>query len=135
MVINKTEDEKRNQIVENINNNSMSVEAGAGAGKTTIIISRIMEQIRKGLVKAENIVVITFTNAAAEDLRGRILDELRRACSMKDQDEGELTNLKEALRDQSKMHISTIHSFCFRLLEEQSFEARIPADVKLLEKK
>ena len=58
-------------------NESMFVEAGAGAGKTTLINERIVAQLVAG-VKPEEIAAITFTNAAAEELRGRIVAEVKK---------------------------------------------------------
>lgn len=67
---------QRTYIISHLNE-SIFVEAGAGAGKTTLIISRIIEQLKSG-VKPEEIVAITFTNAAAEELRGRIVAEVKK---------------------------------------------------------
>ena len=131
MIVNVNEDENRKSIVEHLDKN-MSVEAGAGAGKTTIIIQRIMEQLKAGTVTADKLVVITFTNAAAEELRERLLKKLREEMELV-KDEKEKANLRSALDNQNKIQISTIHSFCFRLLKEQSFAAKLPLDARILE--
>ena len=65
-VINQTEEQNRKEIIEILNQN-VFVEAGAGAGKTTLIVNRIINQLKSGVLPQE-IVVITFTNAAAEEL-------------------------------------------------------------------
>ena len=65
------EDKKRQEIVENCSDNCM-IEAGAGAGKTTIIKNRVARQFKLGLLKPSELVVITFTKAAAGELRDRI---------------------------------------------------------------
>ena len=67
-----TEEQKRESIKNDINFN-MFVEAGAGAGKTTILIDRIINQFKSGEYKPENIVAITFTKKAAEELKGRMV--------------------------------------------------------------
>ena len=69
------EDDKRKDIVNNCNSNCM-IEAGAGAGKTTIIINRIINQFKSGVIKAPQLVVITFTKAAAGELRDRLSKKL-----------------------------------------------------------
>lgn len=106
-------------------NESMFVEAGAGAGKTTLIIERIVAQLVAG-VKPEEIAAITFTNAAAEELRGRIVAEVKkRSVSNK--------KLTSVLHNIENMQISTIHSFCATLLKERCFEAGLPIGTKVLE--
>ncbi len=122
------EESKRKDIVENINLN-MFVEAGAGAGKTSLIVDRITNQLRKGKLNPEEIVVITFTNKAAEELYGRILKAVREAVSK----EPENKNLIKALKDIDLMTISTIHSFCRKMLMERAFDARIRLNAELLD--
>ncbi len=114
------ENTQRADIIHNIQEN-VFVEAGAGAGKTTLIVERIMEQLKSG-VEPEQIVVITFTNKAAEELRGRIITRV-------------MNNepLRDVYQKIDQMNISTIHSFCFKLLGEQIFEAKLPMDFCLLE--
>ena len=125
-----SEDEKRKSIENEIHKN-IFVEAGAGAGKTTLIVKRIVNQIRQG-IKPEKLVVITFTNKAAGELFERIEAAFEK-------EEKNSTNPQEkkafqyALENIEKMTISTIHSFCFKLLRERSFDAMLPLDVTLLE--
>ncbi len=126
-----TEAEKRKQIEENLSQN-VFVEAGAGAGKTTLIVNRIVNQLKKGM-PPERIVVITFTNAAAEELRSRITKKVREACREQGISEAESHALQGALQQLDLMKMSTIHSFCFTLLQERSFDARLPMDAQLLE--
>jgi ATP-dependent exoDNAse (exonuclease V) beta subunit len=132
MIINENEKSDRESIIKHLDK-SMSVEAGAGAGKTTLIVSRVIEQLKSGKLKAQEIVIITFTNAAAEELRGRILNELHKAADKQENTEEERKNLRAAVDNESLIQISTIHSFCKRLLTEQSFAAHLPMDVKLLD--
>ena len=126
--------QKRAAIIEKVEDN-VFVEAGAGAGKTTLIVQRILNQLKSGKLHAEQIVVITFTNKAAEELYSRIEGTLRRQAKDDANSEEERQHLQKALRDIANMNISTIHSFCHRLLLEHSFEAKLPLDVQLLEEK
>lgn len=122
------EESKRKDIVENINLN-MFVEAGAGAGKTSLIVDRITNQLRKGVLNPDEIVVITFTNKAAEELYGRILKAVREAVSK----DPENKNLIKALKNIDLMTISTIHSFCRKMLMERAFDAHIRLNAELLD--
>ncbi|MDD6058616.1 MAG: UvrD-helicase domain-containing protein, partial [Clostridiales bacterium] len=119
MKSNLTESQMRSEIENRVDLN-MFVEAGAGAGKTTLIVKRILNQLRNNRKPGE-IVVITFTNAAAEELRGRIAEELKRA------------DLSEALAHLDEMNISTIHSFCNVLLKEQAIMAGLPMNLTLMD--
>ena len=91
------EDEKRKSIVSPDNfNKNMFVEAGAGAGKTRIIVIRILNQLRAG-IRPEELVVITFTKKAAAELYQRISSDLRKAVLSAEGEERD--NLEKALRD------------------------------------
>lgn len=117
-----TEDDKRQMIIERYDT-SFFVEAGAGAGKTSLIVSRVFNQLLHG-VSPDNIVVITFTNMATEEVKARIE---RKIYENRDKfPEGELP-------DVDSMQISTIHSFCARLLNEQVFRAKLPIEKKVIE--
>jgi DNA helicase-2/ATP-dependent DNA helicase PcrA len=78
----------------------LSVEAGPGAGKTRVLIEKVNYMVNELDVKPESLLIITFSTKAAEELQERL-------------SEGDL--LKS---DVQKMHISTIHSFCGKILED-----------------
>src|SRR2546425_10502004 len=62
----------------------LSVTAGPGAGKTTVLVERYLEILRTQRVSVDNIVAITFTNRAANEMRSRVrddIDEILRASS------------------------------------------------------
>ncbi|MCR4589400.1 MAG: UvrD-helicase domain-containing protein [Lachnospiraceae bacterium] len=118
------EEDMRKEIETDLSLN-MFVEAGAGAGKTTLIVSRIVNLLSAGVEPGE-IVVITFTNAAAEELRGRIISKV----TERSKEEPELEDKLHRLND---MNISTIHSFCNVLLHEQGLFAKLPVDIEMLQ--
>lgn len=108
------------------------VEAGAGAGKTFLIVQRIVSQLAAGYCRPEQLVAITFTNKAANQLRDRLTTALRdrRAAAA---DPGEQARLDNALQNVDSIQISTVHSFCQRLLREMPLEAGLPFSFTLLE--
>lgn len=119
-----TEEEKRAHIVTATNEN-MFVEAGAGAGKTTLIVNRIVNCIIGG-TRPREIAAITYTNKAAEELRTRIQTRLI--------DEARSNEKISAVLDEvDSMPISTIHSFCLNILREHAFEAGIRPDTEIYE--
>lgn len=108
-----------------------SVKAGAGAGKTTMLSERISQQIRQG-VPANRFVIITYTNAAANELREKITGKLRTLLDSGLQ-ESEKDNVRKALDSMELMQISTIHSFLFRILKENAFESGVALDAQQLD--
>ena len=121
----------REEIVRDLNS-SMFLEAGAGAGKTHILTERITRQLTAGAAP-EQIVAITFTNKAAQELKDRISRRVRQALHEAADGSEEKANLCRALRELDRMQISTIHSFCRRLLTEQTFLAGLRMDMELIE--
>ena len=96
------------------------IPAGAGSGKTYTIQTNLAQWIQDNQVNAERVVAVTFTEAAATELRERIRDELIRT--------GRHT---DALKlDQA--YISTIHGFGLRLLTEFAFDAGMNPSPRLL---
>lgn len=87
------------------------VPAGAGAGKTHRIKTTLSEWVAKGLVRPERILAVTFTEAAASELRERIRAGLLEAGLV-----------KEALAVE-RAYISTIHALGLRLLTEHALAA------------
>jgi len=96
------------------------IPAGAGSGKTYTVQKRLGEWIEKGLIESNRIVAVTFTEAAASELRERIRSHLLSKGLLDD-----------ALKlDQS--YISTIHGFGLDVLTEFSFEAGSSPQPRLL---
>lgn len=81
--------------------------AGAGSGKTTVLVERYLRSLAAGLTPSE-ILTVTFTNAAAAEMRDRIAKRL------KEKGEGSLAD-----RVQMSSQMGTIHSFCFHWLGGQ----------------
>lgn len=105
-------------------NDNFLIEAGAGAGKTYTIVHRVIAQLKNGLDPSE-IALITFTNKAAEELRNRIYKSVREEAE-KESDPDIKNRLVNAKNQIDQMQISTIHSFCLKLLRECPVEAGIP---------
>ena len=88
------------------------LDASAGAGKTTELVRRIVSAIAFG-VRPENIVAVTFTNAAAGEMKLRVRQKLEEA------------NLPSALAELERAYIGTIHAFCAHLIRQRPVEARV----------
>jgi len=126
------ENNAREEIIKKENfDKSFFVEAGAGAGKTSLIVKRIVNQLKAGFIP-ERIVAITFTNAAARQLKTRIYDAIENEMNTS-VSKDEKNNLENALLNLDRMQISTIHGFCHRILTEKCFDAGLPMGFKLIE--
>ena len=114
------------------------VSAGAGSGKTRVLTERLMRFLKdpEHPVSITRFVVITFTQAAAAELRGRITDELSCAIGEASCREVPDSALLEHLRRQQalcgKAQIGTIHAFCSSLLRENGHLLSLPADFQIL---
>ncbi len=106
------------------------LEAGAGTGKTTALVTRIMALVRSG-VAMSNIAAITFTEKAAAELRERLRRELLAASRQADDDE--LASLRNALEELDGAAVCTLHSFAQRILAEHTTEAGLPPRLELLD--
>jgi len=93
------------------------VEAGAGAGKSTTMVRRIANLLLNKVCEPEQLVAITFTVKATQELREKLEQELRETLS-KDPDNPELQALVESAE---RIQVSTIDSFCRTLLTTMPF--------------
>lgn len=109
-----------------------SVKAGAGGGKTTLLSWRITNQIIQG-TPIEEFVIITYTNAAAAELREKITGRLQGVLKAGTLSKEESAYAKQALDSIELIQISTIHAFLFKILREYAFESGIAIDAKMLE--
>ncbi len=103
---------------------SLMVEAAAGTGKTSELISRLVAILQTGKTTIDRIVAVTFTRKAAGELRLRIRMTLdrKRTETLNVQ---ETRNLEKAIARLEEARIGTIHSFCADLLRERPVEAQV----------
>jgi len=122
-VSDRLSDQPARERIANELDSNLAVEAGAGTGKTTVLVERITNALASGRVTVDELVVITFTEKAAAELSTRVRDALDK-CAMEAVAE-ERERVLEAARDLYRCHIETIHSFAGALLRERPVEARI----------
>lgn len=93
---------------------NLLVVAGAGTGKTHTLIARCLRLIVSEQVSLENILMVTFTEAAATEMRGRLRNELQ----LRHANEPENEHLAQQLALLDTACISTLHGFCLQLARE-----------------
>jgi ATP-dependent helicase/nuclease subunit A len=109
---------------------SLCVDAGAGSGKTSVLVERILYLLEHRHATLDQIVAITFTEKAAAEMKER----LRRECRTKaPEDVPERLNFWRRIeRRVESARISTIHSFCMGLLKEHALSLCKDPDFSIL---
>ena len=88
------------------------VAAAAGSGKTAVLVERIINKVINEKIDIDKILVVTFTNAAASEMRERILDAIYKRL----EEERENSHLQRQINLLNKASISTIHAFCLDVI-------------------
>ncbi len=104
---------------------TLVVEAAAGTGKTSELVRRVISVLKSGRASLDQIVAVTFTDAAAGELKLRLRAEIERERQSPDASPEEKQFLTSALPQLEEARIGTIHSFCGDTLRERPVEAGI----------
>ncbi len=107
-----------------------AVGAGAGSGKTRVLVDRVLALVDRG-VRLEQIVAITFTDAAASELRERVRQGLARPPEPGDPTVRE--RREAALAGLELAQLTTIHGFCRAILATRPVEAGISPGFRVLD--
>jgi ATP-dependent helicase/nuclease subunit A len=112
---------KTQQLAVKATGKNILVSAGAGTGKTRVLVERFLHFVTTGQVPVTEILALTFTEKAANEMKSRIQTRL-----------AEL-GLELARRELESAYISTIHAFAARLLREHPVEAGVDPDFRVIE--
>ncbi|SDI31607.1 DNA helicase/exodeoxyribonuclease V, subunit A [Pseudobutyrivibrio sp. 49] len=129
---------KEQEKVRDTRNKNMLVSAAAGSGKTFVLVQRIISEIldEKNPIDVDRILVVTFTNAAAAEMKDRIRQAIDKAVSEKGVDK----RIKAQATLIHSAHIRTIDSFCswivknyfYEIDQEPSFRIGTTGELKML---
>lgn len=112
---------------------NVSLLAGAGSGKTYVLMKRFVQILRADLsVNPTNIVAITFTRKAADEIKGRVRQAVSE-CVEQAQTDLERLCWQEHLQKVESAPISTIHSLCSRILRDNPVETQLDPEFTILE--
>lgn len=122
---------KQQQQVIRLDNRNLLVSAAAGSGKTAVLVERIIRKItdRRHPVDIDRLLIVTFTNAAAAQMRERIGAALAEALER----EPDSVHLQ---RQQTLLHnaqITTIHSFCLYVIRNYFHRIQMEPDFRVAE--
>ena len=105
---------------------TLFVEASAGTGKTTSLVQRVVNLVSTGATTLDRVAAITFTEAAAAELRDRVRARLERASADHELAEQQRSRCRQGITDLDQADICTLHSFAGGILRERPLEAGLP---------
>jgi len=124
---------KKQQEVVDHSNGDLLVSASAGSGKTHTMITRIIRLICEEGVSVNQILAVTFTETSATDMKEKLQDALVKKINAVSE-----MNLKKRLcaelEEVATADISTMHSFCARIIRKYFFEVGLSPDFKIADK-
>lgn len=108
---------------------SIIVSAAAGSGKTRVLVQRVIERLtdKENPAEADRLLIVTFTNAAAAEMKSRIIAALEEKIAEDPQNE----NLRRQRRILPNADICTIHSFCSRVIRNNFYQLNIGRDFRI----
>ena len=121
----KWTDEQKQAIYEKDSN--ILVAAAAGSGKTAVLVERIINKIINEKIDIDKLLVVTFTNAAASEMRERVLNAIYK--KIEEEPENEL--LQRQITLLNKASICTIDSFCLDVVRNNFFEIDISPNFRI----
>ena len=107
------------------------VSASAGSGKTTVMIEKIVRLIKSG-AEIKDILAVTFTKKAASQMKEKLRKELIKAINAPETPAEKRAALKKQLSEIPGADISTIHSFCSKLIRSHFFAAGVDSDFSVI---
>lgn len=109
------------------------VSAAAGSGKTAVLTSRVLRLItdEKNPIPADRLLIVTFSNAAAAEMKERIEQQLEERIT-DEPDNAFLRSQQLALQNAS---IGTIHAFCLNLIRQSFQQLTLPADFRVADER
>ncbi len=110
----------------NHNEGNLLISASAGSGKTFVMIERLIRLILEGKTTVNEILAVTFTESAAFDMKEKLKTAL-----IKKINQTKETSLYNELNDIPSADISTIDSFCAKLVRTYFFTAGVAPDFKV----
>ena len=99
-------------------NSNILVAAAAGSGKTAVLVERIIHKIIQDKIDIDKLLVVTFTNSAAAEMRERVLSAIYKKLEENPEDE----NLQRQITLLNKASICTIDSFCLEVVRNNFYE-------------
>lgn len=98
-----------------------------GSGKTAVLVERIINKIVNEKIDIDKILVVTFTNAAASEMRARIMEAIYKYLDENPDDE----HMQKQVILMGKSNICTIHSFCLEVIKNNFYEIDVSPNFRI----
>ena len=123
---------EQKMVVEN-RGGRLLVSAAAGSGKTKVLVDRLLRYMMDEAhpCNIDDFLIITYTKAAASELRGKIAAKLSQRLA----EDPENVHLQRQMQRLYLAHISTVHGFCTELLRQYAYEVELPGDFRVADEK
>lgn len=108
---------------------SILVSAAAGSGKTAVLVERVIKKLtdKANPIDANKLLIVTFTNAAAAEMKNRINERINLELEAKPKNKA----LKRQQILLNQAHIGTIDSFCNELIKQNFYKLNVPSNFKI----
>ncbi len=113
-------------------NNNVLVSASAGSGKTTTMIEKLKKLIIEDKVPVEKLLVVTFTEAAASEMKQKLYLKLQAEIANLDLSEQETNYFYEQLFQIATADIGTLHSVCRKIVSKYFYEVNVEPSFAIL---
>ncbi|MBO4266256.1 MAG: helicase-exonuclease AddAB subunit AddA [Lachnospiraceae bacterium] len=127
---------REQQLAVDIRDCNVLVSAAAGSGKTSVLVKRIVSRITSGdPVNIDRLLIMTFTNAAAAEMKSRIRDaiesEISRLCKEAEPDAEKIAHLRKQSMIAHNAMITTIHGFCKSVVTDHFEEVSLDPNFRI----
>ncbi len=123
--------EQKNAISRDTGNGNLLVSAAAGSGKTAVLVERVLQKILKDKSSVDRLLIVTFTEAAASEMREKIIKRLRDYILNGECAPDIAKKIKEQIRLVETADIMTIDAFCYRVVQNNFYALGIDPDIRI----
>ena len=119
--------DEQKQAIDN-RGGTLLVSAAAGSGKTAVLVQRVLDRVTdsENPCDVDSFLIVTFTKAAASEMRGKIADALTELAAKQPQN----LRLRRQLMLVHRAKITTVHAFCMSLVKEHFHELGLPPEFR-----
>lgn len=119
--------DKQQQAID-LRGQNMLVSAAAGSGKTAVLVERIKQLIIRDQVGLDQLLIVTFTNAAASEMKEKIISAVTKEIELNPKDSG---FLRKQLNIVGSANISTFHSFALEVIRRYFYLTDVEPNFKI----
>ncbi len=123
--------EQSTAINENTGRGNLLVSAAAGSGKTAVLVERVLQKILKDKSSVDRLLIVTFTEAAASEMREKIVKRLREYILDPTVKPEVVKKIKKQIRLTETADIMTIDAFCNRVVQNNFHALGIDPDIRI----